>query len=753
MPRPVDMPHRSRKSYDDRNYDNRRESSSGSKRYSTPGSYVKVSYRDAYGHGRSSNGDYRKHNGRHHDDYKRRDRDRDRERRSKEKENKKPKELLPVEEMADLVEKKIKKEDFVIFVSETGSGKSTKIPQIVIDRVFKDDPTAKVAVSQPRRVAALNLARRVAHERNCEVGDEVGYKFRFENETSEKTRITYMTDGILLREILYDKELKNYKCVIIDEVHERSVDTDILLFLLQRLRKRSNLKIILMSAYMDVEGLKQYYNGVEAYFIPGRSFEIETHFLPQPADDYLDLTLRTVYQLHQSEPTTHAFLVFLTGQEEIVSALRALRKAIPDADIIAFYAALGHDRPKIFEVSKERRKIVIATNIAETSITIPDVRVVVDCGKVKQKWTTKNLRLDQLVINDVSKAQAIQRAGRAGRTGPGKCFRLYTKQQYDAFLDQTVPEVERCNLSHVTMMLIDMGFAKLSKIKLLNNPPKTAWAEALFELYSLHLIQLFDGLHKRERREFYDMSDDEKVEQTYALTSAGNKIRPLPVTPQLGHFILQCAKEEITQTGIQIACLCSITEEMFLSLREDMDEATKARIQHERDSLLKNNTSDLVAIMKIIKMNRKMDEKEWKKREKDKQLNPKFFKEITQLRRQLTVQCESKKVCDPKKDKLFGQELEKPLNKAIVESFFLNTCIQTNDKEHTYYLLLDPSVKLKIHPSSILMQKYPKMFVFNELVKTNENYAKLIHPIDPELLLDKLKTLDIPGLLERIKGG
>ncbi|CAD5226247.1 unnamed protein product [Bursaphelenchus okinawaensis] len=746
MPRPIDAPGRDRRSFNERDFERHRDHS----RHSTPGGYQKVNYREVYG---KSNGDYRKHNGKHHDEHRRSFNEKDKERKHKDKEIRKNVEPLIVDEMADIIEKKIKKEDFIIFVSETGSGKSTKIPQIVIDRVFKGDDRASVVVTQPRRVAALNLARRVAYERRCKVGEEVGYKFRFEDETSKETKIKYVTDGILLKELVYDRQLKDYKCIIIDEVHERSVDTDILLLQLKKLAAEKRHKIILMSAYTDVEALKAYFDGVEAYYIPGRSFDIETFFIPDPVDDYLDLSLRTVHQLHQTEPTSSAFLVFLTGQEEIQTVVKTLRNALQDADVFAFYAALGHDRPKLFEISKDRRKIVVATNIAETSITIPDVKVVVDSGKVKQKWTTNSLRMDQLIINNISKAQAIQRAGRAGRTGPGKCYRLYTQDQYDKFTDQTVPEIERCNLSEVALMLLDMRHPKLSKVDLLNNPPTKAWEDALFELYALGLIQIFEGVNKIDKGAFYSMDMNEKLEQKYTLTAQGNSVRPIPVTPQLAHFILQCSHFDMAQSGISIAAVCSTGEEMFFMIRDDMEEAKRSAIQSEREKLLKGSTSDFIALLKLARQHRKEVESVWRKVEKENMLNPRFFKEITKIRRQIAVQCEKKSICNTKKDKELGSDFDRCFDKAIVDSFFFNTCIQSRDKDNTYYLLLDPSVKVKIHPSSVLARKFPKMFVFHELVKTNENYAKMIHPINAELLVDKLKTAEIPGLLERIKGG
>ncbi|VDP14164.1 unnamed protein product [Heligmosomoides polygyrus] len=319
---------------------------------------------------------------------------------------------LPIHDVQFQIMEAVLKNESIVLIGETGCGKSTQVPQVTFQFCLYVGlaKRGRIGITQPRRLAAVSLANRVSQEMNSPLGSTVGYHVRFEKEQSEHTKITYLTDGILLREAIHDPLLKDYSTVIVDEAHERSLHTDILLNVLrlcQRQRKESDLnplQIIIMSATLEAKLFSNYFNDAPVFVIKGRTFPVEV------GEDH--------------------FLVFLTGREEIECAAKKLRElnehfSSPIYPVPLFAAMSSTAQLKAFEPPPEgHRKVVLATNIAETSLTIPGVRVVIDSGKVKTRSFTAADRIDVLRVHDVSKAQAIQRAGRAGREAPGKCYRL-----------------------------------------------------------------------------------------------------------------------------------------------------------------------------------------------------------------------------------------------------------------------------------------------------------------------------------------
>ncbi|MGK3733684.1 MAG: pre-mRNA-splicing factor ATP-dependent RNA helicase DHX16 [Bacillariaceae sp.] len=331
----------------------------------------------------------------------------------------------------------------------------------------------KIGCTQPRRVAAMSVAARVSQEMNVKLGKEVGYSIRFENCTSEATVIQYMTDGMLLREILTEPDLSSYSCMIIDEAHERTLHSDILFGLVKDIvRFRPDLKLIISSATMDAEKFSKYFDDASIFMIPGRMFPVDIFYTKSPEADYVDAAVVTVLQIHVSQPVGSGdVLVFLTGQEEIETATeiliqrtRNLGSRISELLICPVYANLpSEQQAKIFEKTpKGARKVVLATNIAETSLTIDGICYVIDTGFNKQKSYNARSGMESLVVTPVSQAASNQRAGRAGRTAPGKCFRLFTAWSFQHELDaNTIPEILRTNLGNVVLMLKSLGINDL----------------------------------------------------------------------------------------------------------------------------------------------------------------------------------------------------------------------------------------------------------------------------------------------------
>ena len=379
---------------------------------------------------------------------------------------------LPVwsskKQILDLVEKN----RIVIIQGETGSGKTTQIPQFLLEAGYYGG----IVCTQPRRVAAMSIAKRVSQEMEVELGEQVGYTVRFDDKTSQNTLIKYVTDGLLLKEATTDHTLKKYQIVIIDEAHERTLATDILFgFLKELMEKRKELKLIIMSATFDIEKFQNYFDAPLA-IIKGRTFPVEIKYLAAPTDDYVDCAIKKVIQIHKEEKPGD-ILLFLTGEEEIESACQQIREGIEElgdevgyANVVPIYSTLPpYLQEKIFEPPPETnprgikgRKIVVATNIAESSITIDGIVYVVDPGFTKQKVFNPRGKMESLLINIISKENADQRAGRAGRTKPGKCFRLYTEESYEKELKKSsIPEILRSNITSVVLNLLKLGIQDL----------------------------------------------------------------------------------------------------------------------------------------------------------------------------------------------------------------------------------------------------------------------------------------------------
>ena len=350
----------------------------------------------------------------------------------------------------------------IIIVGETGSGKTTQIPQYLVEAGYTKDGK-KIGCTQPRRVAAMSVAARVSDEMNTKIGREVGYSIRFEDCTSEKTIIKYMTDGMLLREFLNEPDLNSYKVLIIDEAHERTLHTDILFGLVKDIAKyRKDLKILISSATLDAEKFSAYFDDAPIFRIPGRRYPVETYYTKSPEADYLAAAVTTTMQIHLTQ-SDGDILVFLTGQEEIESLqerlnfiAKKLKGKMKELIIVPIYASLPPElQAEIFKPTPiGSRKVVLATNIAETSITIDGISYVIDPGFCKMNTYNPRNGLESLVITPCSRASANQRSGRAGRVGPGKCFRLYTAWAFKNEMDEnTIPEIQRTNLGNVVLLL------------------------------------------------------------------------------------------------------------------------------------------------------------------------------------------------------------------------------------------------------------------------------------------------------------
>lgn len=464
---------------------------------------------------------------------------------------------LPIYKLRGELLKAVAENQLLVVIGETGSGKTTQMTQYLAESGYTSKGV--IGCTQPRRVAAMSVAKRVAEEFGCRLGQEVGYAIRFEDCTGPETVIKYMTDGMLLRELLLDKELTRYSVIMLDEAHERTIHTDVLFGLLKgACKRRRDLKLIVTSATLDAEKFSLYFESCPIFTIPGRLFPVSIMYAKEPEQDYLDASLITVMQVHLSQPPGD-ILLFLTGKEEIDTAceilydrMNSLGRGAPPLSVLPVYSALPSElQTKIFEPAPAgTRKCIVATNIAEASLTIDGIYYVVDPGFCKQKCYNARLGMDSLVVTPISQASANQRAGRAGRTGPGKCFRLYTELAYkNEMMPNSVPELQRTNLGNVVLQLKAMGINDLLGFDFMDAPPVQTLITALEMLYALGAL------------------DEEGL-----LTRLGRKMAEFPLEPQLSKILiasvdLGCAEEILT-----VVAMLSV-EQIFYRPKEKQAQA------------------------------------------------------------------------------------------------------------------------------------------------------------------------------------
>ncbi|XP_059625540.1 probable pre-mRNA-splicing factor ATP-dependent RNA helicase DEAH2 isoform X2 [Cornus florida] len=462
---------------------------------------------------------------------------------------------LPVWHQKDEFLQVFKANQTLILVGETGSGKTTQIPQFVLEAIDIETPDKRrkfmVGCTQPRRVAAMSVSRRVAEEMDVNIGEEVGYSIRFEDCSSARTVLKYLTDGMLLREAMTDPLLEQYKVIILDEAHERTLATDVLFGLLKEvLKNRPDLKLVVMSATLEAEKFQGYFNGAPLMKVPGRLHPVEIFYTQEPERDYLEAAIRTVVQIHTCEPPGD-ILVFLTGEEEIEDACRKISKEIANmgdqvgpVKAVPLYSTLPPAmQQKIFEPAPPAltdggppgRKIVISTNIAETSLTIDGIVFVIDPGFSKQRVYNPRVRVESLLVSPISKASAHQRSGRAGRTQPGKCFRLYTEKSFHNDLQpQTYPEILRSNLANTVLTLKKLGIDDLVHFDFMDPPAPETLMRALEVLNYLGAL------------------DDEGN-----LTKLGEIMSEFPLDPQMAKMLVVSPEFNCSNEILSISAMLS----------------------------------------------------------------------------------------------------------------------------------------------------------------------------------------------------
>ncbi|XP_020284951.1 putative ATP-dependent RNA helicase DHX33 [Pseudomyrmex gracilis] len=597
----------------------------------------------------------------------------------------------------------------LIIIGETGSGKSTQIPQLLHDHKVTN---GCIGITQPRRIAAVSIARRVAQERGICVGTLVGYCVRFEDCTSAQTKIKYMTDGMMVREAMKDEILSDYSVVILDEAHERSIHTDILFGVAKRaqtLRKLKNLpplRLLIMSATMDPVKFKEYFQA-PALYLEGRQHPVRIFHAVSPQLEYAFNALVTAIQIHRDAPANEDILIFLTGQDEIEAAVIAARQMAKDLDrdgypplkVFSLYAALPtHQQLEAFKPSAPgMRKLVISTNIAETSVTIGGIRYVIDSGVVKVRTHHPTTGLDMLRVEKVSKAQAWQRTGRAGREAPGKCYRVFTLQEFEKMKEMPVPEIQRCSLAGVALQLLAISI-DITNFDFMDKPPKEGIDVALNCLEKLGAIR---GSPPQ-------------------LTTLGRTMSLFPLEPRFTKVILASVEHRCLEEALTVIALLS-SESIFMDPPMKREEAYKT---HSRFS---SPEGDHVTLLNVFRAyQNSTSKKAWCH---ENFLHHRNLVYASEVRQQLAAIAERANL-----EKASCETNTKQLRKALLEGLYENLAELQRDKTYVTVYSKQP---VAIHPYSMLHDTKHPLLLFTEIIATGRCYIRGLSVIDPAWLTQK----------------
>ncbi|XBW36763.1 hypothetical protein QEN19_002340 [Hanseniaspora menglaensis] len=656
---------------------------------------------------------------------------------------------LPVYQNKDQILQYINDNQVIVLIGETGSGKSTQIPQFLIENVTNGK---KIAVTQPRRVAAISLAGRVAAEYGCSIGEEVGYSVRFDNRSNDKkTKLKYVTDGMLLRELMMDKELNQYEYLIIDEAHERTILTDLLLGFIKELitgKRNKNLKVIVMSATLQADKFSSFFGDAPILFVKGRTYPVENYHLTakdcEDQSDIVESIVRSAIQVNSSEPFGGDILCFLPGQEEIDKAVTILEKLapvlketylkdkmkIPELIPLPLYAALSPAKQLLvfnkLNSKKFQRKVILSTNIAETSVTIPGVKYVIDSGLRKVKIWRHELGLSTLLTVPISKASCQQRSGRAGRESEGKCYRLFKEQDFSTLPAQSESEIIRCDISNPLLILKKVGVKDILNWSWLESPGKTAIIVGLEELYNLGALN-----------------------DSGELTEKGEKMALLPLAPHLSNVLLEAMERNCISSVLDIVACLSVENLLLNPSPEIRDSVNEKRYQ---SSPLGRKHGDLIMLKEFydtfIDFDTVAEQKQWCH---EMCITYRGFQNVLKIRKQLKEYLKKidasleknqnfkskKKEEKTESDDEFGNEESKNIDiesvlKCFLYGFVKNTAIGMPDRS---YRTSTTGETISIHPSSLMFSKKDSpAIMYTEYVFTSKGFARNVSRIELEWL-------------------
>jgi len=626
---------------------------------------------------------------------------------SKSKTLKEQREYLPAFAVREDLLRVIRDNQVIIVVGQTGSGKTTQLTQFL-----HEDGYAKnglIGCTQPRRVAAMSVAKRVAEEMEVKLGGTVGYAIRFEDCTSKDTTIKYMTEGVLLRECLTEPDLDKYSCIIMDEAHERALNTDILMGLFKHvLARRRDLKLIVTSATMNSKRFSEFFGGAPEFIIPGRTFPVDIQYSRSPCEDYVDSAVKQALAIHVSQGAGD-ILVFMTGQEDIESTCELMQERLdqlndpPKLSILPIYSQMPADlQARIFEQAAPGvRKVIVATNIAETSLTVDGIMYVVDGGFSKLKVYNPRMRMDTLQITPIAQANASQRAGRAGRTGPGKAFHLYTERAFkEEMYIQAIPEIQRTNLANTVLLLKSLGVKNLLDFSFLDPPPQDAITTALFDLWALGALDNIGNL-----------------------TTLGRKMSSFPMDPSLSKLLIEAAAPQYACSNemLTIVSMLSVPS-VFYRPKERMEESDAAREKFFVPE------SDHLTLLHVYS--------QWVSNGCSDSWSIRHFLHAKALRRAREIRDQLQDIMTSNKMELVscGTDWD-AIRKCICAGYYHQAAKVRGIGE---YINLRTSVTVQLHPTSALygLGFLPDYVIYHELILTSKEYMSTVTAVDPHWLAE-----------------
>ncbi|PIA54035.1 hypothetical protein AQUCO_00900542v1 [Aquilegia coerulea] len=618
---------------------------------------------------------------------------------------------LPIYSVREELLQVIRENQVIVVVGETGSGKTTQLTQYLLEDGYTTNGI--IGCTQPRRVAAMSVAKRVSEEMETELGDKVGYAIRFEDVTGPNTKIKYMTDGVLLRETLKDSDLDKYRVVVMDEAHERSLSTDVLFGILKKVvAQRRDFKLIVTSATLNAQKFSDFFGSVPIFHIPGRTFPVNILYSKTPCEDYVEAAVKQAMTIHITSPPGD-ILIFMTGQDEIEATCYALaerieqlvsttKKGVPKLLILPIYSQLPADlQAKIFQKAEEgARKCIVATNIAETSLTVDGILYVIDTGYGKMKVYNPRMGMDALQVFPVSRAAADQRAGRAGRTGPGTCYRLYTDSAYqNEMLPNPVPEIQRTNLGNVVLLLKSLKIENLLDFDFMDPPPQDNILNSMYQLWVLGALNNVGGL-----------------------TELGWKMVEFPLDPPLAKMLLMGQQLECVNEVLTIVSMLSVPS-VFFRPKDRAEESDAAR---EKFFVPESDHLTLLNVYQQWKANQYRGD--WCN---DHFLHVKGLRKAREVRSQLLDILKTLKIplttC--------GETDWDVVRMAICSAYFHNSARLKGIGE---YVNCRNGMPCHLHPSSALfgLGYTPDFVVYHELILTSKEYMQCATAVEPQWLAE-----------------
>jgi ATP-dependent helicase HrpA len=664
---------------------------------------------------------------------------------------------LPISSHTGELIESIRKNDVTIIVGETGSGKSTQIPKMIFEALGEK---ALIACTQPRRIAAVSIATRIAEECEVEVGSTVGYKIRFDDVTQPNTKILVCTDGILLQEIKFDVLLSEYDAIFVDEAHERSLRIDFLLGLLKDIRKKRRdnglkpLKIIIASATLDTEKFTRFFShdkgrpiSVDEFSVSGRMFPVDIDYHPLPPETDMAVAIaRLVDEIHMSKKVGD-ILIFLPGEQEINKAISAIQQlGFRDLKCLPLFSRLPmEEQMAIYAEHPGMRHVVISTNIAETSLTVPGITVVIDSGLARMTDFDVYTGIGSLTVEEISQASAIQRTGRAGRIEPGRCMRLYSEENFLLREPFTRPEIQRSDLADVVLQMILMGVPNVHTFEFMNPPNHDTFEQALDTLRTL------GALDRGER-----------------LTKLGVKMAHLPLDPKISRMLLTAEEYDCVAEVAVISSFLS-SKDAFIRPFGEEESSDKSRRYFQRlgmpspgqmskkplftgrkliqrksfsnyrsaDSFYSDLLTYLFVWKKVFVFKEAADREQYCKShyldfqtlEKAKEVYQQLIETLDKFYGEVFNPhlAQLNAMLDPESLAVDSEIDTLGILKSVASGFVQNLCERNRYGNYTSAKV----DRISIHPSSLFYSRYPQWIVATEIIETTKRFARNVTEVDP----------------------